>query len=114
MLLNPPPLTPERIAAIRSDPRAAKFIRVVMGCKKCPSKLVAYAGLERDPKQEAEGSVWYADLPDRFDCECGSASYDLSSTRRNLAALLGHHVQRGQEEEIAFTPLYSKATFRLS
>jgi hypothetical protein len=37
------------------------------------AKHHVYAPLERDPQSEAQGFTWYADVPERFVCECGKA-----------------------------------------
>ena len=108
VLLNPSPLTPARIAAIRSDPSAAKAVRAHFQCNKCQSELKAYAGLARNPKEEVEGYSWYQDLPDEFRCECGNA-LDLRIMRRNLFAPLGQPLLRN-EEEISYTPLYERSS----
>jgi hypothetical protein len=87
--LDPPPLTPERVAAIKSDPHAMKAVRATVSCKECQSKLQMYAALERISALEAEGYTWYADLPDIFLCSCGKSEIDLRSSRRNLFGYLG-------------------------
>lgn len=108
-LIDPPELTPERIAAIKSDPTAAKFIRIEVGCKKCPDKFKAYAGLEQNKKLEDDGHIFYSEIPDTFVCGCGGAKIDLTIIRKNLHGLLG---QRRREEslEVGFIPLYEKST----
>jgi hypothetical protein len=87
-LVDPPPLTAERIAAIKSDPRAMKAVRVTLACGKCKEECRAYAGLERNDNLEKEGFVWYTDLPEQFRCHCGATSLDITSIRRNLYAPL--------------------------
>jgi hypothetical protein len=104
---EPLPLTPERIAAIRADPNARKGVRVVLACKQCQSKMRTYAALGRDEKQEAEGWLWSENLPDRFSCDCGATSLDLTITRRNLHGLLGAHTVSDNAE---FMPLYEMAS----
>src|SRR6266851_188175 len=81
---DPAPLTPERIAAIKSDPRAMKAVRIALSCKECNSNVRAYAALERNPALEADGYVWYADIGDSFTCACRKLSTDLTSVRKNL------------------------------
>jgi len=103
-VIDPPPLTPERIAAIRSDPLASKAVRIEVGCKKCQQKFRAYTALERSDKQEEEGWSWYKDIPDKFKCDCGATTIDLSIVRRNLHGLLGR--RSGDDEEVSFIPLY--------
>jgi hypothetical protein len=105
-LATPPPLTPERIAAIKSDPRAAKAVRLELGCSKCPTKLRVCAGLERLGSLETEGYIWYQDLPERFTCSCGQVDVDLGSARSNLHAILGTRTAR--PNEISFLPMYER------
>ena len=81
------PLTPDRVAAIRSDPSTSKFVRLELSCKICSSKARAYAALDKDCTSEKEGWTWYQDLPDTFVCECGK-TIDLAIARRNLHAYL--------------------------
>jgi hypothetical protein len=86
--VEPVPLTPERVAAIKTDPNAAKAVRGEVSCKHCSSKLQLYAGLERQPELERQGYIWYQDIPDRFTCECGQTSIDASTMKRNFFAPL--------------------------
>jgi hypothetical protein len=108
VLVEPPPLTPERVAAIKSDPNAVKAVRAVFGCTACASKCQVYAALERNPKLETEGFTWYADIPEHFACECGKAQLDLSTVKRNFFALLGQP-QQALSREVAWAPLYEKS-----
>ena len=107
-LVDPPPLTPERIAAIRSEPNAATAVQVEFGCRHCSTKSRAYAALDRSEQSEAEGWTWYQDLPDEFACECGSTNIDLMILRRNLHAILGH--RRYESIELNFIPLYERSS----
>jgi hypothetical protein len=79
------PLTPDRIAAIKSDPRAIKALRLQLGCKYCDSKLKVTAALEK-PKSDEGDAIWYQDVPESFDCSCGRTHLDI--IRTNLHALL--------------------------
>jgi hypothetical protein len=109
-LAEPPPLTAERIAAIKSDPRAMKGVRVRLSCKKCHEDCrAAYAGLERSKNLEREGFVWYTDLPEQFRCQCGATLIDLASMRRNLYAPLGNFVPIATEPT-DYVPLYEAAS----
>jgi hypothetical protein len=107
-LVDPEPLTPSRIAAIRSDPTAAKAVRVAYGCKKCGGAVKAYAGLERLPEQESDGYIWFENLPERGSCPCGALNLDLTIIRRNLHGLLGARCGVGEWNDTAFVPLYEK------
>jgi len=102
------PLTPERVAAIRSDPTAAKYARIELSCRVCASKCRACAALDRHDVEGTEGWTWYEDLPDTFVCECGQTTLDLSIIRRNLHAVLGHSDLAVRE--LNFRPLYEKGS----
>jgi hypothetical protein len=105
-LIDPEPLSASRIAAIRSNPTAVKAVRAELRCNACGSCIKTYAGLERVPKSEAEGYVWYENLPDSFICSCTQAIFDLNIYRRNLHGLLGGSFT--SSGEVAFLPLYEK------
>lgn len=106
-VIDPHPLTPERIAAIRSEPTAYKSVMMQLGCKKCPKKMQTYAALERSEKQEKKGWVWYQDIPDQYLCDCGATTIDLSIIRRNLHGLLGSRPLENLES--SFIPMYEKS-----
>lgn len=106
LLVDPEPFSPERVAAIKSDPRAVKAVRVQNGCRKCSSQLLVYAALERLPKMEEEGYIWYESVPEEFRCECGSTRTDLSIIRKNLFGLIGQHP--GMPETLDYFPLYER------
>jgi len=108
VLVNPIPMTPERIAAIRSDPHAIKAVRAEYGCKQCPSKMRVYAALERTPKLEADGYCWYQDIPEEFLCECKSTKIDLQSLKKNFYAPLGQ-LRPLDENQIGYVPLYESS-----
>lgn len=86
------PLTPESIAAIRSDPLATKLIRVEFTCITCGESVHAYAGLEKNPKLESEGWVWFEKLADRFKCGCGANDINLEYIRTGLPGLLSRRL----------------------
>lgn len=108
---DPAPLTPERIAAIKADPLAAKAVRADFGCRFCDSKSKVYAALERTPKLESEGYVWYADISDAFSCRCGKTTLDLSTVRKNFFALLGEQYSIG-EGDLSLIPQYERSALR--
>jgi Domain of unknown function (DUF4263) len=101
------PLSAERIAAIKSDPRAAKSARLTLSCIKCNKTLKTYSSFERLPEDKAEGFTWYKDLPDQFRCDCGTNEIPLILLRENLHSLLGQRLNR-PEEEISFTRVYEQ------
>lgn len=105
-------LSPERIAAIKSDPLASKCILMRLFCLKCEDTLRVYAGLERSAKEEAEGYVWHADLADSYRCRCGVNDFSLLYLRDNLHALLGQRF-RTVGEEITFTQVYEKSGLQI-
>lgn len=87
-LAGAPPLTPDRIAAIKSDPRAVKEVRLNLGCKFCETKLKVFAALKRPDKIE-DDLVWYQDLPEKFICGCKKTNMNLEILRNNMHAILG-------------------------
>ena len=86
-LLEVPMPTPERIAALKSDPRANKVAMIRLGCKTCDSHLSIYAAIEKkgDPPKDA---IWYQDLGEIFECTCGSTRFPLKYIRQNMHGLL--------------------------
>jgi hypothetical protein len=105
-VVDPAPLTPERIAAIKSDPEASKLIRCELRCSGCGDGMTPYAALDRSPKLEGSGYVWYQDLPDAFRCSCGAFEVDLRTAKRNMHGLLG---QTGLAQDKALSlPLYER------
>lgn len=84
-----PTLTPERIAAIKSDPRALKRSSLTTTCRKCGDIFKTYTGLSRSSKYEKQGYRWYEELPDQFSCTCGQTKIDLALLRKNFHAALG-------------------------
>src|SRR5258707_6289436 len=108
VLVEPAPLTPERIAAIKSNPNLAQGVRIEFGCQVCPTKLKVYAALERLPESKTDGAIWYADIPDRFTCECGITNFDLSTVKRNLFAVIGQPLSSSGQMMI-IVPVYEKS-----
>ena len=104
-LIDPPPLTAERIAAIKASPTSAKTARVILGCKLCKKDFSIYVAIERSKKIEAEGSVWYSNLKGNYICKCGNINIDTSSMQKNLHALLSERFERGGEK-IDILPMY--------
>lgn len=111
ILVDPPILTEERVAAIRSDPNAIKGVRINLECQKCASNLMVYAGLERMQSLEDEGYRWHQDIPDDFRCECGSTKLDLRSMKKNLFAAIGQKMPLAVPDQSSFVPLYEHAAF---
>ncbi len=87
------PLTPEREKWLKLNPDTAGWQQLNFTCNKCSNALRAYAGMKRNDHLESQGWVWYQDLPDRFECECGALGFDLNYIRSNMHALLGHAVK---------------------
>ncbi len=108
VVVDPLPLSPERIAAIRSDPHSTKAVRVEFACRNCGTSIKAYAALERLAQQEAEGYVWYQDLPESMVCSCRSTPFNLRYIRTNLHGILGDHTSR-PDESVSLQPLYDTA-----
>jgi hypothetical protein len=109
VVYDPPALTSERVAAIKSDPRAMKAVRVDVHCNVCQSKLQMYAALERNHTLEEEGHIWYSDLPDTFRCACGKSEIDLRIARKNLFGYLGEIINT-DGQTLNLLPLYEKST----
>ena len=103
-----PPLSPDRIAAIKSEPNAAKEVKYRIGCGHCSSKYQAYAALARNPAHEKDGWIWYRESPDTFICDCGKLVLDLQYIKRNLHGLLGGIY--GDANHLNFMPLYEKTS----
>lgn len=101
-----PPLTVDRLNAIRANPEAAKAVRFKLACTECKDELVVYAALNRTREQETNRLVWHEDLPEAFSCACGTTKVDLRWMRGNLHGFLGH-VPVG---EVSFARLYEKRT----
>jgi hypothetical protein len=68
-----------------------------------------YAALDRSSALEAEGYIWYTDLPDNFRCSCGKTEVDLRITRKNLFGYLGEIIST-DGQMINYVPLYEKTT----
>jgi hypothetical protein len=102
-LAGAPLLTPDRIAAIKSDPRAIKAVRLNLGCKHCDSKLKVLAALQK-PEESEDDTIWYQDLPDSFDCSCGKTNMSLDILRSNMHALLGR--RDINVKNLSFSALY--------
>jgi hypothetical protein len=83
-----PPLTPDQIKAIESDPNSVKLIKLILGCKFCPSKLKTYTGFSRSAAQEREGCVWQTDLASEFACSCGRNKYSLEYLKESMHGML--------------------------
>jgi hypothetical protein len=108
VVTTPSALTPERVAAIRTDPNAVKAVRVSLQCRKCPPKLVVYAGLDRADTTRHSEARWYADLPEEEPCSCGATVFDLRTLRTNLHALLGRRLP-GDGEGVGYERLYEES-----
>lgn len=107
-LIDAPPLTPDRITAIKSDPTAAKEVRYGCRCRHCGTSFDTYAALERSENNECKGIIWYQSLQDEFHCACGKAVIPLEILRRNLHALLGRPIVGSAE--ITFVPQYEQSS----
>lgn len=90
--LPTPPLTQERLAAIRSDPLATKLVKMEFKCNKCTDSVRAYAGMEKNTKLEGDGWVWFEELPDRFQCTCGLNDINLEYIRTGLHGVLSRRL----------------------
>ncbi len=85
----PAPLTDEQISAFEADPVSPKAVKVVYGCKKCDSKLRAYAAVKKTTEGDKDGFTFYRDLPERFQCSCGATNLPLQYLRAGMHGFLG-------------------------
>ena len=98
-----PALSEERIAALKSDPTAAKTAVLVFSCKLCHDRMPIYASIEKKTNPP-DGATWYQDVPNEFRCKCGSTVFPLALIRENMHALLGPRtVPIGS---VSFTDMY--------
>jgi hypothetical protein len=109
-LINPIPLTEDRIAAIRSHPNAAKVVNMEIACKICNDKLKIYCALEKDDIKEGQESIWYKELPDEFKCECGKTIIGLEIIQNNIHGLLGQFIE--PLAGVSFTRMYEKSALQ--
>ncbi len=109
-VIDPPPLTLERIAAIKSDPTSTKSICIEVKCNKCLDKFRVYTDLEfPNKKLERDGYKLNTSIPDQFVCECGKTNFDLQFIRKNLHGFLGTKPREGLG--LVYTSLYEKSIF---
>jgi hypothetical protein len=108
-----PPLTQDRIAAIRSNPYATKRIRFFVRCNECGDEIVGYVGLERSEDEVQGDAIWYKELPAMFRCKCGKSEIDLRYLRANLHAVLGRTNVNAEERipstHLSFVRLYEES-----
>jgi len=102
-------LTPEVIAAIRTNPHAAKSVRAKYSCSNCGDTLKAYAGIERNQKLEQEGWILNTELPLRFKCSCGKADLNLEYLKTGLHGLLGQTFKPAIGSVTDFVPFYKRS-----
>jgi hypothetical protein len=88
-----PPLTPEIIKALESDPYSAQFIKMELNCEKCGNEFSIYSSIKRFPQLEKEGCIWQYDLAESIICECGGISYDMKYYKESLHGLLDRDIQ---------------------
>ncbi len=83
-----PSFTPDQVKAIESNPNSIKAVRIKLGCKFCPTKMIVYTGLKRQPDLERKGVLWQMDLGEEFRCECGKAKHPLRYLKESMHGLL--------------------------
>lgn len=110
-VINPEPLTAERVNAIKSSPSATKTVRLEICCNKCGDCLKTFASLEMKTNKEEENYLWYEHLPDTFHCSCGATTIDLRIIKKNLHGLLGQPL--GDAKSVSFTPLYEVSALEM-
>jgi hypothetical protein len=104
----PPPLTDEQISAQESDPVSPKVVKLVLACKKCDSKLLAYTSAKKLVAPEPDGAIFYHDLPDRFECRCGATKMSLQFLRQGMHGFLGRDA-RVSVGDISYVQRYAHA-----
>lgn len=85
-----PPLTQDRVAALKSNPNSIKELKMELGYKLCGSKLTIYSGLEKFGVGENE--YWYSDLPERYSCNCNKTIFNLFYIKNGLHSLLMNEI----------------------
>lgn len=103
-----PLFTPEDIAAIRSDPLALKHVGLTLSCKLCGDALRTYTSIERSEKREAEGWIWYEQVPERFRCKCGEQDINLTYIRTGLHGLLRRSLTPATAGTVDTVKLYER------
>jgi Domain of unknown function (DUF4263) len=102
-----PPFTAEDITALKSDPLAAKFVRMDLKCNLCQDGLKAYAGIERSSSSEAQGFQWNLDIKeDEFVCSCGKARISLIPIKTGLHGLLRRNLNPQTQTNVSSVRLY--------
>ena len=110
-----PPYSAEEITAIKSDPMARKFVRMLVTCKLCGEGLKVYAGIERSPSLESQGfRLNYEIKEDNFVCSCGKTQFSLIPIRTGLHGLLQRNVNPQTDETISAVKLYEKTALEES
>ena len=102
-----PPLTPDRVAAMKADPRSPQSVHVEFTCNTCGESLIAYAALERSAELESLGYIWYEKCPEVLECRCGRR-VNISTVRKNLHGLLGFRAA-SDLMSAAFIPRYERS-----
>lgn len=102
-----PPLNEERILAIKSNPKAAKYFKVCFKCNTCESELIAIAGIDKPELKKNE--TWYEDLSDYFTCKCEKNSFSLQYIKKGITHYLGNPIG-SKKAQYSFTKLYEKST----
>lgn len=104
-LRQAPPLTLDRITAIKSNPMAIKALKYGLKCEICKDEIIGYCALERDEKIPAD-SIWYQEMPGHFKCKCGKYNIELKYIKENMHTLLG--TAAPEEENVSATRMYEK------
>ena len=106
-----PPYTPEQLNALKSDPLARKFVRLLYSCKSCHDQFKAYAGVERSESLEQQGFQWNLDiLQEKFTCSCGKAVINLLPIKMGLHGFLQRNTDPQTSHTISPVRLYEQTT----
>lgn len=106
-----PPYTPEQINALKSDPLARKFVRMLYSCQSCHDQFKAYAGVERSESLEGQGFQWNLEIQsEKFVCSCGKSAINLLPFKTGLHGLLQRSIDLQTSTNVSSVRLYEKTT----
>jgi Domain of unknown function (DUF4263) len=89
------PMSDETRRALLSKPQSAKAVRLQIICSRCHEGITPVVALNRgtgalEETATSHGSqIWYEDLPDMFECRCGTLKVPLKYIRSGMPSLLG-------------------------
>jgi hypothetical protein len=99
------PLSLDRIDAIKSDPQAAREVRLELSCVACGD--TCRVGVAIDKSERKDDYTWYEDVPDIFECKCKSLRQNMKYIKENLHACLGMRTMMN-DGRLSLTRLYEE------